>query len=381
MPEYDLLIKGGEAIMPATQFRGRIDLAISKGRIETAEPDISPDRASQVVDASGKLVVPGLIDLHTHLGFELHTITVDPNDYCPPSGVTTAVDMGSTGAYTFPWYRQRVLAHTVTRLREFINIASLGVIAIHNPYYVEKYGRYVDVQDTIQTIEENREHIRGIKVFGSSSMVGDWALEAVRAARQVAEAVDLPVAVHIGSEPPALEEVLSLLERGDIVTHCYTPGNQGILDERRRVRPAVRKARERGVMFDIGHGAGSFSFEVARAALSQDFPPDAISTDIWHGNVETPVKDLPTTIAKFVNLGVPLEEAIAMSTRNPALAIGESDLGTLQPGRIADVTMLSLREGQFSFVDCRKQTLEGKWLLDCEMTIYGGEIVYQKGAE
>jgi dihydroorotase len=381
MLQYDLLLKGGEVLLPATSFRGKLDVAISQGRIVAMRENISADEAKRVLDVRDKLVVPGLIDLHTHLGFELHTQVVDPNVYCPPAGVTTAVDMGSTGAFNFLWYKDRVLSRTQTRLYAFINIASIGTTAIHTPYYVDNYGRYIDVPDTIRTIEENRQHIRGIKVFATSKMTGDWALDAVRAAVRVGDAVELPVAVHISQQPPALEAILTLLRKGDIITHTYTPHDQGILDERGRIRSEVKAARHRGVIFDLGHGAGSFSFEVARKALAQDFPPDTISTDIYYVNIETPVKDLPTTLSKLLNLGLSLEETIARATYNPAQALGDNRLGTLELGHPADVTILSLHEGQFTFVDSKQETLQGKWKLECEATIFDGEVVYQRATQ
>lgn len=378
MSQYDLLLKGGEVLVPAASLRGKLDVAISQGCIAAMQEDIPVGEAKRVLNVQGKLVVPGLIDLHTHLGFELHTRVVDPNVYCPPAGVTTAVDMGSTGAFNFPWYKDRVLGRTRVRLYAFINIASIGTTAIHTPYYVENYGRYIDVPDTIRTIEENREHVRGIKVFATSKMTGDWALDAVRAALRVGDAVELPVAVHISQQPPALESILALLRKGDIITHTYTPHDQGILDERGRVKPEVKAARNRGIIFDLGHGAGSFSFEVARKALAQDFPPDTISTDIYYVNAEAPVKDLPTTLSKLLNLGLSLEETIARATHNPARALGDDRLGTLELGHLADITVLSLHEGQFTFVDSKQETLQGRWKLECEATIFAGEIIYQR---
>jgi len=377
MTQYDLLFKGGEVIRPADGFRGPLDVAIADGRIAALAPEIPSQQAKEVVDVRGKLVVPGLIDLHTHLGFELHRRVTWAEDVCPRSGVTTAVDMGSTGAFTFPWYKEHALSHSPMRLWEFINISSIGVIAIHTPYYVDHYGEYIDVDDTIRTIEENRDYIRGIKVFASSAMVGEWSLKALEAAREVGQATGLPVAVHISVEPPTLEEVLDRLGPGDIITHSYTPWNQGILDAEGHLRPAVREARERGIFFDLGHGAGSFAFDTARKALDQGFAPDSISTDIYYANVETPVKDLLTTVSKFLNLGMPLEEALAKVTVNPARALHAEELGTLQPGGPADLAVLRLEEGEYNFVDSRKETLTGRWELFCELTVYQGRIIYQ----
>jgi len=172
--------------------------------------------------------------------------------------------------------------------------------------------------------------------------------------------------------------VLGYLTAGDIVTHCYTGHNQGILDESGRVRLAVREARRRGVYFDLGHGAGSFNLGVAQKALAQDFPPDTISTDIYHINVETPVKDLPTTLSKFLNLGMPLDQVIARATLNAACAIREPSLGTIEVGQPADLAVLRLREGQFRYVDSQKNVFEGPWNLECAATIAAGRLIYRR---
>lgn len=379
MSRYDLLIRGGEVLDPARAFRGCADIAIRDGRIAAIGPDLSAEGAARVVDAAGLLVTPGLFDLHTHLGFELHSQVVDPNAVCPAAGVTAAVDMGSTGAFTFPWYRERVLSRVVPRLYAFVNIASLGTIAIHRPYYVERYGRYIDEADTIRIIEENRAAIKGIKVFATSAMTGEWPLPALEAARRVADATGVPIAVHVSAAPPSLAEVLALLGPGDIVTHCFNPHSQQILDADGHVLPAVRDARERGVLFDVGHGAGSFSFAVARRALDDDFPPDTISTDLYYANLDGPVWDLPTTMNKFLALGMPLEEVLRRVTINPARAIGEPQLGTLAVGGVADVAVLSLGEGAHPLIDSRKNTMDSRQQLCCEATVRGGALAYRRG--
>ena len=189
---------------------------------------------------------------------------------------------------------------------------------------------------------------------------------------------DVPLAVHVSVAPPPLEEVLGYLTAGDMITHSYTVYDQGILDERGRLRPAVLEARRRGVLFDLGHGAGSFNLDVARRALAQDFPPDTISTDLYYANMDTPVKDLPTTMSKFLNLGMPLEEVIARSTLNAARAIREPALGTIEVGKPADLAILRLREGQFSFIDSQKNVFQGPWSLECAATIVGGRVIYRQ---
>jgi dihydroorotase len=378
LARYDLVIRGGEVIDPARSFRGRADIAVRDGRIAAIAPELPAAEAARALEATGCFVTPGLIDLHTHLGFELHTEVVKANDVCPPAGVTAAVDMGSTGAFTFSWYRERVLPSATPRLYAFINIASLGTIAIHRPYYVERYGRYIDEEDTARTIAENRAAIKGIKVFATSAMTGEWPLPALDAARRVADATGVPIAVHVSAAPPALDEVLARLQAGDIVTHCLNPHSQQILGADGHVLPAVRAARERGVRFDVGHGAGSFSFAVARRALDEGFLPDTISTDLYYANINGPVWDLPTTMTKFLALGMPLEEVVRRVTCNAADALGETALGRLAVGAPADIAVLSLREGAFTLVDSRKETLTSPSRLVCEATVQGGELVYER---
>ncbi|MFP3895519.1 MAG: amidohydrolase/deacetylase family metallohydrolase [Anaerolineales bacterium] len=378
MSLYDLLIRDGEVFIPERGFQSGWDVAISQNKIASVAPSIDADQAERVLDAGEAMVVPGLIDLHTHLGFEIHRQVVYPEKVCPSSGVTTAVDMGSTGAFTFPWYRDRILEKSAVRLYEFINIASLGTIAIHTPYYEEHYSEYIDVQDTVKMIEEHRDYIRGIKVFGTSAMVNEPVLEGIRAAVQAGQAVGLPVAVHVSVKPPEISDILALLRPGDIVTHTYTPYDQGILDEEGVIKSSVWEARERGVIFDLGHGAGSFTFHVARRAMEQDFLPDSISTDVYAANTEQVVKDLLTTMSKFLNLGLSLEETLQRVTINPARAIGEKELGTLAPGAPADLALLRLDEGSFTFYDSRRETLEGTRQLTCEMTIHNGKIIYER---
>ena len=389
--QYDLVIKGGEVLDPSQGLRGKHDLAVTDGRIVAVEPEIPLSRVSsddrcEVIDATGQLVVPGLIDLHTHLGFEVHRRVVRAEDVCPASGVTAAVDMGSTGAFTFPWYRNRVLERCPVRLYEFINISSIGTIAIHNPYYVDYYcdGVYLDVDDTARTIDENHDFIRGIKVFGTSRMAGEWVMPAMRAARQVADRVDVPIAVHVSAEPPPLEDILDLLKPGDIITHSYTSLDQGILDANGKLRDSVIEARERGIFFDLGHGAGSFSFDVARKALDQGFPPDAVSTDIYYANTAGPVKDMSTTMAKFLALGYSLEELLPLVTTNPAQVLardgahGNEMLGTLDIGAPADIALIRVKEGEFPLVDSRKNVVQGQWMPECSVAICGGQVIYRR---
>jgi len=376
MPRYDLLIRGGHVLDPASGLDADLDVAIRGERIAAVAPSLPPETAARVLNATGAIVVPGLVDLHTHLGFKLHGQVVQADDVCPASGVTTAVDMGTTGSFTMPWYHDRVLAHSATRLLPFLNIASLGTLGAHSPYYVERYGQYIDVEDTMRTIGAYRDEIRGIKVSGASDLSGRWPLPALHAAREVAERVDLPIAVHVSGHEPPLEALLPLLRSGDIMTHCFTPHEQGILDDGGRVRSVVREARCRGVLFDLGHGNGSFSFAVARRALEQGFLPDTISTDLYYVNRIRPVKDLLTTMSKMWCLGLSLPEVLSRTTTAPAHILREPLLGTLRAGCCADVALLRCREGAFDYVDTVGETIVGQYALECLATVRAGRVIY-----
>jgi len=273
-----------------------------------------------------------------------------------------------------------VLSHTVTRLLAFINIASIGLIGGHTDCYTERYGKHLDVEETIRTIGEHSEYVRGIKCFAASALTGKWPLAALKAARQVADAVGLPICVHVSGDEPPLDQVLPFLQQGDIMTHTYTPHAQRILDERGRLLDVVRDARARGVLFDVGHGAGSFSFDVARRAMDQDFLPDTISTDLYFKNVDAPVKDLQTTLSKFLNLGLSLEEVLTRATINPAGAIRKDSLGRLRVGDVADIAILRVERGNWVFADVLERTIEGSRRIVCQTTVRGGEITFEKGA-
>ncbi|MHB9032782.1 MAG: amidohydrolase/deacetylase family metallohydrolase [Anaerolineae bacterium] len=379
MSKYDTIITGGKVFDSVKASFSPASVAIKDGFIAAIAPGLPAD-ADQVLDARGKLVTPGLVDMHTHLGFELHTKAIQADDYCPAAGVTSAVDMGSVGAFTYPWYREQTIKKASMRIFSFINIASLGTIAIHTPYYVKNYGKYIDEAETARTIAENRDYIRGIKVFMAGSMTGKWALPALQAARRVADKTGVPIAVHISDPKPSLPPILELLGKGDIVTHCFTAHGQKIMDDAGKLLPEVIAARARGVRFDIGHGAGSFSFAIARHALAQGFLPDSISTDLYYANVDGPVYDLPTTLGKLLILGVPLERVLQSATLEPARNLRRPDLGVLAVGNPADIAILELQEGEFTFTDVAKESVIGKQRLQCDLTICQGNIIYQRGA-
>jgi dihydroorotase len=244
--------------------------------------------------------------------------------------------------------------------------------------------RWANVSKALQTIEANRDLILGVKVrLTRDSIVGQSAgLQPLYRAREAADAAGLPIMVHPQNAWCAsLDDVLAVMQAGDILTHSYHGMSHGILDEQGKVRRAVRKARERGVLFDVGHGAGSFNWQVCETALAQEFPPDTISTDLHTGNINGPVYDMVTTISKFLHLGFTLDEALAKVTARPARVIGMADrIGTMAVGAWGDAVVLGLQEGTFDLYDCHKQARRARQLLVPHVVIKGGRVYKGAGA-
>jgi dihydroorotase len=376
-PAYDLIVKGGHIVDPSQNLSFVRDLAVSAGRVVRIAEDIPATDARQVLDARDKIVTPGLIDVHGHVydGVTPLGIPADPNNIA--KGVTTVLDAGSAGANTFPGLRKNVINVVDTRVFALLNISVVGLSASDAD---DRYGEllnlsYADPQLAIQTIEQNRDVILGVKVRLSKYVVGERDLEALSLAKEASQAVGLPLMAHIAGTHSPLRDILALLGDGDVVTHTYHGNEQGILDARGRVLPEVRFAVERGVHFDVGHGAGSFAFDVAEKAIAQDLLPGTISSDLHHYNVNGPVFDLATTLSKFMHLGLTLEQVVARATINAANTFGFPDgLGTLREGSIADVAVFSLEEGKFELVDARGETRIGNRKLVPAATVKAGRI-------
>jgi len=353
-PRYDLLIRGGHVIDPAQGVSGPRDVAISGHSVARVAASIPEAEARQVLDARGKIVTPGLIDIHVHVydGVAPLGIPADPN--CIAKGATTVVDAGSAGAHTFPGLRKYVINVVDTRVYALLNISVVGqsTLSNDNPYGELLDLRYANPKLTIRTIEQNRDVILGVKVRLTQNIAGDHDLEALKLAREASDAVRLPLMVHIGGTHSPLPAILAMLRKGDVITHSFRGSPGGILDGRGRILPEVRKAVASGVHIDVGHGAGSFSFETAEKAIAQELLPGTISSDVHQFNVNGPVFDLVTTLSKFLHLGMTLEQVIERATSNPAGTFGfPKGLGTLREGAEADVAVFSVAEGRFEFTD------------------------------
>jgi dihydroorotase len=371
---FDLLLAGGTVINPATGTRKELDVAITGGRITAVDVQLPRENAARVLDVTGCYVTPGLIDFHVHSYWGVNPYGFNADPVCLRSGVTTAVDAGSSGAVNFVGFRKLVHEQARARMLGFIALAQHGVL--NDPGELENL-RFADPEGAARVVSENRDVAVGIKIRLHEKSVGENGREALRLALTAGEACRAPVMVHVGSTALSMEEIVDTLRPGDVVTHCYTPQQPGIVDEQGRLRTAVRKARGRGVLFDVGHANGHFDFAVVRRAMGDGLTPDIISTDL-HGRMgpNNPVLDLPTTMTKFLTLGLPLEEVIAACTINPARAIGwENRLGSLAAGREADIAVLQLVNEATRLRDCVGAEINAAQRIAARWTVRGGELV------
>ena len=370
---YDLLIKGGTLIDPAQGINGPMDVAITGAKVVAVAKGISDFVAAEIVDATGLIVTPGLIDLHVHVFWGASHYGIEPDANNVAKGVTTALDAGSAGARTFPAFRRYVLEQADTRLFALLNISAMGMIS---PEIGELEDiRWAHIQEAVKTGRENRDHILGIKARLGRVQSADNDIEALKRALQAATILDGFVMVHVGGTKTPLLQIVDMLRAGDVVTHAYHGSSHGILDDTGKVKDGFAAARDRGVIFDVGHGRGSFSFDVADKAMSQGFYPGNISSDLHVYNIEGPVHDQLTTLSRFLHLGLPLDDVIRLSTETTAKAMGMAGkLGTLKVGAEADVTLVRLAEGKFAYEDSLGMKAEGTQRLEHALTIRGGRV-------
>jgi dihydroorotase len=346
---HDLVVTGGRVLCPATGVDAVTDVAIGEGRIAEIGAGLA---GRERVEAGGLLVVPGLIDLHVHVYDGVSHYGIDADRYLLRRGTTTGVDVGSAGAQTFPGLRRSVIDRAQTRMYAYLHIAVEGMISALVGELEDL--RWASVEQCVRVAQANPDVIAGVKLRAGYQMVGHDPRPAVAVALEAADALGLPLMVHVIDMGMPLPELLARMRRDDVVTHCFHGNQGGLLDENGQVWPEAVAARERGILFDIGHGVGSFTWRVARAALAQGFPPDTISSDIHAYNHAGPVHDLPRTLSKLLHLGMPLGDVIAAAT----VRVGEhlarvapAGLGTLAPGAPGDLSLLELERGHFELTD------------------------------
>ena len=365
--KYDLLIRGGRVIDPSRRLDAIRDVGISGGRIAAVEANLAASDAASTIDATGKLVVPGLIDVH------MHVRSKEMPSICLSHGVTSMLDGGSQGIDRI----DEVVAYARSapnRVRVLLNIARTGILTPDGE--LNDIAR-VDVDGARRAIERHRDIIVGVKARLSRNVAGANDLEAVRRAQAIVGPSKLPVMIHMGDTMSPLPAILALLKPGDIVSHLYAPPPHGIFDERGRVLPEVVAARKRGIWFDVGHGRiAHITWAEAERGLKQGFLPDTISTDLNDTSLTDQVFDFPNILSKFLFLGMPLDQVIAMATVNAARVVpGFADLGTLRVGATADVTVLEPRQGQFEFVDNENAKRVGTRKLFPAAVVVGGKRI------
>jgi dihydroorotase len=375
--KYDLLVAGGTVIDPGGKLHARRDVAIKNGQIAAVEESIPKTRAAQVIDATGNLVTPGLVDLHCHYYHQVSRIGLPADEMMGLTATTTGVDAGDAGYSTFSGFRHHILGQSRTRLFAFIHISSIGLAG--DPLRIGELLNidYADVDSCARAVAENRDVCLGVKVRLSKNVVGQNGIEPLRRAIKAAQIAGpwARVMCHIGNAPVPLAEVLDTMRPGDIITHTYSnAGETNAIVVNGKLLPQALEARRRGVIFDVGHGGGSFDFTVAEAAMKQGLEPDTISSDVHSASIQSPGKPLlPWVVSKFLSLGVPLEAAIAKATVEPARIIDRvPGLGTLQIGAPADVAVFRLVEGPVAFVDTNKHERRGTQYLEPLKTIRQG---------
>jgi len=371
-----LLLRGGEVLDPGAGLAGRLDVRVRDGLVAAVGPGLAAE-GDTVLDVGGALVLPGLIDLHAHCFIGGSDLGPRTDDVARATGVTTWVDGGSTGAGTFEGMREWVLSRSRVRMYAFLNISAIGLAYL-------KVGElnhlaYADVDAAVGAGRDHADLVVGIKVRNQLEVVGGAGVEPLRRAVRAADALGGRVMLHCTNPPVPLAELLALLRPGDVVSHFLHGRGHGILDERGQVRREVRQARERGVLFDVAHGRMHVKFPIARAAIAQGFYPDTISSDLTLGGAAGCVRDLPTTMAKFLTLGMPLAEVVRAVTATPAKALGRAGrLGTLAPGAVADVAVFRLESGAFEFEDAHGERLTGPRRFVPELTLRAGEVWWRR---
>jgi dihydroorotase len=371
---HDLILKGARVIDPSQNHDGICDVAFANGRVSGFGRDLPAAPGTQVRDMAGAIVTPGLIDLHTHVYWGGTSLGIDADEFCRTSGVTTSVDTGSAGPGNFSGFRKHVIERSQARILAYLHVSFAGIFGFSKTIMVgeSEDPRLMAPREAVEVADANRDVIVGIKVRVGRHASGDQGTAPLDIALQVAEETGLPLMAHIDEPPPSYEQVLAMLRPGDVLTHTFRPFPNSPVTAQGAVKPALREARARGVLFDIGHGKGSFAFKTARAMLAGGFLPDTISSDVHQLCIEGPAFDQVTTMSKMLCLGMSLTDVIAASTVNAAVALKRMEYGTLKVGALGDATVLAVRDGAFDYVDTRGEHMTGAQRITAEGVVLKG---------
>jgi dihydroorotase len=376
-PKYDVLLRGGYLIDPRNNISAARDVAIAAGKIAAVAPRIEPADASKTIDASGLYVVPGLVDIHTHVyagtgekGSYAGDNSLYPDGFTLRAGVTTIADAGSSGWRNFEDFKQRIIDRSQTRVLAFLNIVGEGMRGA-------KFENNLEDMQAKPTADMARRY-RGVVIGVKTAHYAGPEWTPVERAVEAGTLADIPVMVDFGTnhkERPVAELVTKKLRPGDIYTHMYS-GLREEQDPSGRVNPGLWEGRKRGVIFDVGHGGGSFAWRIAVPALKEKFVPDSISTDLHIGSMNAGMKDMLNVMSKFLAMGMPLDEVVRRSTWHPARELKQDGIGHLSVGANADVAVVRLEKGNFGFIDSFGGRMKGTQRLQCELTLRDGKVVY-----
>ncbi len=368
---FDILIKGGEVRDPGRGFRQKADVGIKDGKVAAIEASIPSERGIDVVEADGMYVVPGLVDLHAHVYHSLG-FGIEPDPLAATSGVTTWVDAGSFAHNQAGAFRKFIVNGSQSRIFGYVYLYP----TTRNPEEDAVQHVRRNMRQTGETAVANRDFIIGVKFQVGSNMNGRWSLDFLKIARELCDKYELPLMAHVSFAPPEMDQVMEYMKPGDVMTHCFNTHSIGILDEAGKIKSSVKDARARGVLFDVGHGAGSFNFDIASKALDQGFLPDTISTDVYTASINGPVYDMPTTMMKMQHLGMSLDDVLVRTTLNPAKIVDRvPGMGTLAVGGPADMALLEMEEDDFRLVDSQRNAVRVDKRIASRLTICRGRRV------
>jgi len=377
---FDLILRGGRVIDPSQKLDATTDVAFAGGKVAAIGAELRAGAQTEVRDVAGLIVTPGLIDLHTHVYWGGTSLGIDAEEFCRTSGVTTSVDTGSAGPGNFAGFRKHVIEPSQVRILAYLHVSHAGIFGFSNRVMVGESEelRLMDPISAAEVAEANRDLIVGIKVRVGRHSSGASGIVPLEIALEVAEQVGMPLMCHIDHPPPTYEEVVARLRPGDVLTHAFRPFPNTATTAQGTVKRVVLEARDRGVLFDIGHGKGSFAFKTARAMLANGFYPDTISSDVHALCINGPAFDQVTTMSKFLCMGMPLADVVEASTLNAAMALRRPELGSLKPGSVGDATLVAVEEGRFDYVDVVGEHMTGDRKIASKGVVIGGRWWHPK---